>query len=377
MTLSETIIKIWDYAYRELQQSLDRSPISYPATESGVELRILRHLFSPEEAYIASKLAFMPKLLEKVYEEVVFEENYLSFGRVEQALDEMYAKGLIRCSIKSNNGKDRKFYSNAPLVVGFYEFQLNRLTEEFVRDVDQYFEEAFIAEVNKTGIPQFRTIPVEQAVGIERNIMTYDDLRSIIEKSGDLIVVNECICRKKHDLLDDSCKRTDLRETCITFRSLAKEYLRQGLGRKISKDEAFELLGVIEKEGLVLQPGNALNPLGICCCCGCCCDLLVYQKMFDAPAQYFASNYYAELDSNACISCGVCESRCNLDAITSYDEKYHIDLTRCIGCGNCSSVCSVEAITLVKKKEEILPPKNSYETYKAIAYEKMKLKQTE
>jgi len=41
--------------YRELQQSLDKLPISFPATESGVEIRILKRLFSPEKALIASK----------------------------------------------------------------------------------------------------------------------------------------------------------------------------------------------------------------------------------------------------------------------------------------------------------------------------------
>lgn len=115
----------------------------------------------------------------------------------------------------------------------------------------------------------------------------------------------------------------------------------------------------------------------ICCCCGCCCDILVNQKKFNSPAQYFASNFYAELDSNACVSCGICEEHCKMDAIKINDEKYHVDLTRCIGCGNCSSICPVKAITLVKKQEHVLPPKNSYETYKAIAYEKMKLNQLE
>ena len=65
--------------YRELQESLDRLPISYPATESGVELRILKHLFSPEKALIASKLGFNPKSLKEIYTEV--EEDEVS-GKV-------------------------------------------------------------------------------------------------------------------------------------------------------------------------------------------------------------------------------------------------------------------------------------------------------
>jgi len=43
--------------YRELQQHLDQFPAGFPATESGVEIRILKHLFSPEEAKIATRLS--------------------------------------------------------------------------------------------------------------------------------------------------------------------------------------------------------------------------------------------------------------------------------------------------------------------------------
>ncbi len=36
--------------YHKLQQEIDKTPIGFPATGSGVELRLLKHLFSPEEA---------------------------------------------------------------------------------------------------------------------------------------------------------------------------------------------------------------------------------------------------------------------------------------------------------------------------------------
>ena len=44
--------------YRNLQEYLDELPIGFPATESGVEIRILKHLFTPEEAEIALNLIF-------------------------------------------------------------------------------------------------------------------------------------------------------------------------------------------------------------------------------------------------------------------------------------------------------------------------------
>ncbi len=34
-----------DDIYRELQRHLDEMPVGYPRTESGVEIRILKHLF--------------------------------------------------------------------------------------------------------------------------------------------------------------------------------------------------------------------------------------------------------------------------------------------------------------------------------------------
>ena len=38
-----------DKIYRELQKHLDRQPIGFPATKSGVELKILTRLFTPRQ----------------------------------------------------------------------------------------------------------------------------------------------------------------------------------------------------------------------------------------------------------------------------------------------------------------------------------------
>lgn len=52
------IILAEEDVFRNLQERLDELPAGYPPTESGVEIRILRQLFTPEEAKIASKLKF-------------------------------------------------------------------------------------------------------------------------------------------------------------------------------------------------------------------------------------------------------------------------------------------------------------------------------
>ena len=47
--------------YRRLQEHLDRMPVGFPATQSGVEIRILERLFTPEEAGIALELSAIPE----------------------------------------------------------------------------------------------------------------------------------------------------------------------------------------------------------------------------------------------------------------------------------------------------------------------------
>jgi ferredoxin len=47
--------------------------------------------------------------------------------------------------------------------------------------------------------------------------------------------------------------------------------------------------------------------------------------------------------SDACVSCGACESECPVNAISQGDSIYVIDADTCIDCGNCANVCPVGA----------------------------------
>ena len=53
--------------YRRLQQHLDRLPIPFPSTQSGVELRLLKKLFTVEEAEIALNLSAIPEKISKIH----------------------------------------------------------------------------------------------------------------------------------------------------------------------------------------------------------------------------------------------------------------------------------------------------------------------
>ena len=62
-----------------------------------------------------------------------------------------------------------------------------------------------------------------------------------------------------------------------------------------------------------------------------------------------SSNYYgmdkAVIDSEKCISCGLCMEKCRFDAIEN-ESDYKVNPFACEGCGVCKAVCPVEAISL-------------------------------
>ena len=99
-----------------------------------------------------------------------------------------------------------------------------------------------------------------------------------------------------------------------------------------------------------VQLGSSQNPGGMCLCCSCCCGPLELYNKTDKPASWVNSNYYAVVDADNCTACGVCEERCQMDAII-IDDFSVIDLDRCIGCGLCVVTCEYEAMTLKKKEE--------------------------
>ena len=52
--------------YKKLSEKLDRIPNGFPSTESGVELKLLQKIFSPEDAEIALQLNPVPETVEVV-----------------------------------------------------------------------------------------------------------------------------------------------------------------------------------------------------------------------------------------------------------------------------------------------------------------------
>lgn len=349
--------------YRDLQKHLNEQPVGYPATKSGVEIRLLKRFFNPEEARLAMKLSYKPCSMNDIYE--VVKESGMSFNDMEHMLDEMMKNGAIGHLERQGI----RYFFNVPLVVGMYEGQLNRLTPEFLADFDEYTsDKAFGLEFLSTELPQMRTIPVRKSIQPEHHVTTYDHLTDLITGTDGPIVVNECICRKAADVKGNPCQKTTRLETCMALGDIAKNCLRIGVGREVSKEEALDITRQNESDGLILQPSNTQKVEFICACCGCCCGMLRVHKMLPKPVDFWSTNYYAWVDPESCTGCETCVERCQINAV-SIDENLGIstvNLDRCLGCGNCVSSCPSEAISLLKKEKELIPPENSEDLYDTI-----------
>ncbi len=338
-------------AYRKLQKHLDKMPVGYPATKSGVEINLLKAIFTPTEAKIATHLGYKHKTVDQIFETA--KEEVTSKEDLKRILDEIVTKGGI--NRRERGGKDQ--YAVVPLVLwGMYEYQVKRITPEFLSNLGQYMQGEFGQELATSKIPKMRVIPIEKSIKVEHKIATYDELHHIIEQAGEHIAIQECMCRKPKDLMGKPCQVTDRREVCMSFGDLADLYAKEGWGRKISKEEAFEIARKNEMEGLVLQPGNEQKPAFMCACCGDCCGVLGPMKSFPRPADIVSSNYYAQVNTELCKGHGTCMKRCPMGAVKLEERLSKIDLARCIGCGLCVPTCPENAIHLVKKAKETVPP---------------------
>jgi len=351
--------------YRELQQRLDLYSVGFPATASGVEIRILKSLFSEEDAGVFLKLTH---LLEPP--EAVAGNLGLSVAEAREKLEDMARRGLLFSKTETDGG-ERTLYGTTAFVHGIYEYQTTRMSREFAELMDQYNREAFEGTLVKHGHSFLRTIPVDQSIPVDHHVASYDDAVGIL-KGKRTIVVAECICRNTKKALGEGCGK--LLEACILFDSMGEYYLKHELGRRITAEEALAIVKKGQKQGLVLQPATAQNPAGMCLCCGDCCGVLLAIKSHPRPAEIVTSNHYAVLDNYDCTGCGVCVTKCQTDALTlNAEPKSVLNSERCIGCGLCIKTCPGKCLTLMAKppRERYTLPRGSMEQMMAIARDRM------
>jgi Na+-translocating ferredoxin:NAD+ oxidoreductase subunit B len=348
--------------YERLRDKLDEMATGYPISPDGAEMRLLRKLFTPEDAAMFLHMGTVGETPWEVATRIGADQEKTALH-----LEDMARRGLLFRSRRPGG----LAYHAIPFIVGIYEFQVNYLDSEMLKDVSQYYLTGLGQSFHSTKVPHLRTIPVNTGMVSSVPIAAYDDAMAIVE-GKDRIAVAPCLCRKAVRMYGKGCGHP--LETCLQFDQFADYYVDNDMARRISTDEALGILRNNEKEGLVIQTLNSKNVEAMCACCSCCCGMLISLKLFPAPAREVKSNYVCMSDYEACRGCGICVSRCPVGAVKVKEEKASLREERCIGCGLCVSTCPEGARSLVKKPANKLyqPPDNVYDAFMEMSRERGK-----
>ena len=343
-------------SYYNLAKALDTLPNGFPATKSGVEIKLLKKIFTAEEADMFCDLRLSYETAQQISERT---------GRPLNGLEDMLIRMGEKGELMSVNLGGIHLFKMVPWVFGIYEFQLHRLDKEFV-ELNEEFMMAYGEQFFSNTPQMMQTLPIETEISSIQQALPYERVSTLVEESQAFMVM-DCICKKEQGIMNNRCDKP--MEICMAFAPIPGVFDDSKTGRVITKDEAISLLKKAEEAGLVHMTNNFRNGrFFICNCCGCCCGVLRGINQLGIPASTVVNSYYfAAIDPDKCSGCGTCkEERCQVNAVKENDDIYEIIPENCIGCGLCITTCPEEAIKLVRKEaaEIVEPPVDEMEWYR-------------
>jgi len=336
--------------YSELSRRLDAIPNGFPATESGVELRLLAKLYTPEQALLAAHLE-----LDLQSADTVAAQAGCPLPETVAVLKDMARLGLIR----SRQMDGRPAFGLMPFMVGVYEAQLSRMDGELARLFEEYLQEGFASGALGTTPALHRIVPVEQSIALDVAVFPYEQASQMLD--GALSFgVRDCVCRVQKAFLDQRCIYPI--ENCVVFHPAEAAFDRSRTIRPISKEAALLVLRQASELGLVHSSANVQRGHGyICNCCTCCCAILRGLVEFGSAMAVAGAAFYATVDESICLGCHSCQDACPFGAVSMMVGKAQIDRGRCMGCGLCTVNCPADAVSLSRDPSGTAQPPPSDE----------------
>ena len=334
-------------SYKKLREYINENSRGFPETPSGVGVKILKRLFSEEDAKIVLRLK--PSQEQETADQIA-KRTGLDKNTVEKELESLSKKGLL-FRIRRNT----TIYNLAPFMIGLYEYSVQNIDEDLAKLYREYFDSKYIYELAKHNIPGFKVIPIEETIEPDTVLVPYQKLKQSI-KDARIISVANCICRMESRLIGNSCTKEYPMETCLSFGAAAEYYIENGIGREITADEAIKIIDEADEAGLVHAGANKTHLSNICNCCPCCCGLMrgITQFGFDKH-KFMNAIFESIIDKDLCIACSACVDRCPVNAISIDEDFAVVDRNKCLGCGLCHRTCPEEAITLQLRDDRMEP----------------------
>jgi Pyruvate/2-oxoacid:ferredoxin oxidoreductase delta subunit len=199
---------------------------------------------------------------------------------------------------------------------------------------------------------------VDSIIEPGNQVHTYDHVQSFIETS-DPIAITACYCRHAAALRGEDTHGMP-NDVCMQFGMAAQFAIERLGGRKVTKEEAREVLDRAEEAGLIHMSQNMTENIAFICNCDRWHCVAVNSALAKPqPGLFFNSGFEPRFDSERCVACETCIERCPPEALTlGEDDVPEVDLDRCFGCAVCATGCPEEAITMVNKPGFPEPPKD-------------------
>lgn len=159
-------------------------------------------------------------------------------------------------------------------------------------------------------------IPVEQAIDAKNTSLDIEHISYWLKKYEGHLSVGICSCRYGRSKLDEGCGDS-CEEWCIGVGDMADYCVETNKGRKITYEEAIQILKNAEVNGYVHQITNIDGENKIFAICNCnvnICNALRTSQLFNTP-NMSRSAYTAHIDIDKCVACGKCVEYCPSGAV--------------------------------------------------------------
>ncbi len=173
-----------------------------------------------------------------------------------------------------------------------------------------------VASIVPMGKGLCRVLPVEKAIANEARSVEIEEISPWIDKYYPSIALQPCQCRRSRRMNGELGH--DLEgEWCIAIGYFAEHCIRTGKGRRITKEETYEILQKAEELGYVHELTNIYGPEETCFICNCAWSscLALRTGWYCNSPNLLASNYRAAVNPNDCVACGQCVEVCMMNAV--------------------------------------------------------------